>query len=161
MELSLKIELTDEQYKDLMEKSSDAIFQQDGFYKALEEIFIQSTAEYLRTPEGIKMIRKGLCGGNYFYNEDAIDTEAGKHIINSASSETIELLKEPIKEYYRTILNNDELIKKTLMSLFTNAMSKALIDGAGSTFSELGAWISKNSADINQIKSVLNVPNMY
>lgn len=160
MELTLKIELTDDQYKDLMDKSSEAIFEQDGFYKALEEVFIQSTAEYLKTPEGIKMIRKGLCGGHYFYNEDAIDTEAGKRIINAAASETIDLLKDPIKEYYKSVFKNDELIKNTLFSLLAKAMSRGLVDGATEAFSDLSSWISKNTTDINQIKSVLNVPNM-
>ena len=161
MELTLKIELTDEQYKDLMDQSSEAIFEQDGFYKALEEVFIQSTAEYLKTPEGIKMIRKGLCGGSYFYSGDAaIDTEAGKRIINNAASETIDLLKEPIKEYYKSIFKNDELIKNTLLSLLAKSMSKGLADGASDVFGELASWINKNSADISQIKSVLNVPDM-
>ena len=60
MELTLKIDLTEEQYNDLMAKSYKEIFETDSFKEALKETICTGMVNWFDTPNGKDVIRETL-----------------------------------------------------------------------------------------------------
>lgn len=126
MELMLKIDLTEEQYNDLMQKSYDKIFDDEEFADVLKKIIADNMGEYLKThPEIVKKI---LVGEDDYYTRNQKSTKLGKMIVEEAvkeySSDISEETKCAIKQILKTVNLSD-----LLWSVITQAVQKGMVEG--------------------------------
>lgn len=131
MELMLKIDLTEEQYNDLMQKSYDKIFDDKEFADVLKKVIADNMGEYLKThPEIIKKI---LVGDEDYYYRNKKSTEIGKMIVEGAvkdySSDISEETKCAIKQILKTVN-----LSNLLWSIITEAVRKGMADGLYTDF---------------------------
>ena len=108
MELILKIDLTEEQYNDLMTKSYHEIFESGAFKDALKDNILLGIENWLNSTEGKDVIRTSLVGDNY-YDRNLRKTELGKSLLEVASSDFTDRMKEPVKNFSRT--SNQTVLK--------------------------------------------------
>ena len=130
MELTLKIDLTEEQYNDLMAKSYKEIFETDSFKEALKETICTGMVNWFDTPNGKDVIRETLVGDNY-YSSNMRQTETGRSILNEATKEYASKIGEPIQDFYRDLLtkvNLGNLLKEILYSQIIRSMGIGMKD---------------------------------
>ena len=130
MELTLKIDLTEEQYNDLMTKSYKEIFETDSFKEALKETICTGMVNWFDTPNGKDIIKKTLTGDDY-YSRNMRQTETGRNILNEATKEYASKISEPIQDFYRDLLtkvNLGNLLKEILYSQIIRSMGIGMKD---------------------------------
>ena len=124
MELMLKIDLTEEQYNDLMTKSYHEIFESDGFKDALKDSILLGIENWLNSTEGKDVIRSTLCGDNY-YDRNLRKTELGKSLLEVARSDFTDRMKEPVENFFREALRTvriEDMLKYILVEAFKNGL---------------------------------------
>lgn len=124
MELMLKIDLTEEQYNDLMTKSYHEIFESDAFKDALKDSILLGMENWLNSTEGKDVIRSTLCGDNY-YDRNLRKTELGKSLLEVASSDFTDRMKEPVENFFREALRTvriEDMLKYILVEAFKNGL---------------------------------------
>lgn len=124
MELILKIDLTEEQYNDLMTKSYHEIFESDGFNDAIKDSILLGMENWLNSTEGKDVIRTSLVGDNY-YDRNLRKTELGKSLLEVASSDFTDRMKEPVENFFREALKTvriEDMLKYILVDAFRNGL---------------------------------------
>ena len=124
MELMLKIDLTEEQYNDLMTKSYHEIFESGAFKDALKDSILLGMKNWLNSTEGKDVIRSALCGDNY-YDRNLRKTELGKSLLEIASSDFTYRMKEPVENFFREALRTvriEDMLKYILVEAFKNGL---------------------------------------
>ena len=124
MELMLKIDLTEEQYNDLMTKSYHEIFESDAFKDALKDNILLGIENWLNSTEGKDVIRTSLVGDNY-YDRNLRNTELGKSLLEVASSDFTNRMKEPVENFFREALRTvriEDMLKYILVEAFKNGL---------------------------------------
>lgn len=124
MELMLKIDLTEEQYNDLMTKSYHEIFESDAFKDALKDIILLGMENWLNSTEGKDVIRTSLVGDNY-YDRNLRKTELGKSLLEVASNDFTDRMKEPVENFFREALRTvriEDMLKYILVEAFKNGL---------------------------------------
>ena len=124
MELMLKVDLTEEQYNDLMTKSYHEIFESVAFKDALKDSILLGMENWLNSTEGKDVIRTSLCGDNY-YDRNLRKTELGKSLLEVASSDFTDRMKEPVENFFREALRTvriEDMLKYILVEAFKNGL---------------------------------------
>ena len=124
MELMLKIDLTEEQYNDLMTKSYHEIFESDAFKDALKDSILLGMENWLNSTEGKDVIRTSLVGDNY-YDRNLRKTELGKSLLEVASNDFTDRMKEPVENFFREALRTvriEDMLKYILVEAFKNGL---------------------------------------
>ena len=81
MELMLKIDLTEEQYNDLMTKSYHELFETDSFKKVLAATVSEGILDFLKGPTGQSLIKKTFTGDSYY--DSGRNTDFGKKLFDT------------------------------------------------------------------------------
>lgn len=124
MELMLKIDLTEEQYNDLMTKSYHELFETDSFKKALAATVSEGILDFLKSPTGQNLIKKTFTGDSYY--DSGRNTDFGKKLFDEASKEYMDQIKEPIGKFLQDCLMKvdiDKMAKAIVMHAFIKGMS--------------------------------------
>lgn len=152
MEIQLKIDLTDEQYNELMTTSYEKLFESDDFTKALGDIIVNAMADFVaKNPDIIRAClykekESGYYGsrGRYY---DA--TETAKVAISKASEDSIKRLEGVCSDIINRIVADDDTFSK----IFGEILKKAMLDGMTDGIRD---YIQANEMSKTVITSYLN-----
>lgn len=129
MELSLKVELTDEQYKDLMDKSFDAIMDREEVKEELKNIIIRDMQERIHTwveANAQSWIRYVYGIGTGYYDSRPSEEEFVKKLIKDAGSEYTEYMSETVKKTMSDMVqtvNVEQIIYGILMDYIVKGVT--------------------------------------
>lgn len=153
MELALKIDLTEEQYQDLMTKSYHELFATSSFREELGKTICEGILDWLKSPEGSKIIKETFTGDGYWKN-NMKDTALGKKLVENATKEYIDKIKEPLSEFIHEVFRSCDL-DSIIRAVVYNAIMDGLTCGAKDRFRELYDISMINNGKIEDIKSRL------
>lgn len=156
MELCLKIDLTDEQYNDIMTKSYKELFESDDFKDALGKIIAQSMHDFLKSPTGQDLIKNTLSKSSGYYGSYSIDTAIGAKLVEKATEGYANQLAEPMIETYRNILLKGNTLEMVFKELLVSRMSEALVRGADRAFDEMTAKQINLDMEVGTLKSAIS-----
>ena len=152
MEIFLKIDLTDEQYQDLMKKSYDRIFEDEDFTEGLKKSVANGIEEFMKSPDGKQMIRMTLTGDEY-YNTSARKTALGKQLFDDATKEYVSEISIPIKEFLKECLlkiNIEEIATDIIIEIFRQSIIETAVN-------ELKTESLIQRDQINELRKKLNM----
>lgn len=153
MELALKIDLTEEQYQDLMTKSYHELFATSSFREELGKTICEGILDWFKGPEGSKIIKETFTGDGYWKN-NMRDTALGKKLVEDATKEYIDKIKEPLSEFIHEVFRSCDL-DSIVRAVIYNAIMKGLTYGAEERFRELYDISMINNGKIDEIKTKL------
>ena len=153
MELMLKIDLTEEQYNDLMTKSYHEIFESDAFKDALKDSILLGMEDWLNSPEGKGVIKTSLVGDG-FYDRNLRKTELGKSLLETASSEFTDRMKDPIEDFFRETLRSIR-IEDVLRLILIDSFRQGLISSSREMMQILEERQMFTENEVNDIKNKL------
>ena len=153
MELALKIDLTEEQYQDLMTRSYHELFATSSFREELGKTICEGILEWFKSSEGSKIIKETFTGNGYWRN-DMRDSTLGKKLVESATQDYIDKIKEPLSEFIYEVFRTCDL-DGIVRAVIYNAIMKGLTYGAEDRFRELYDISMVNNGKIDEIKSKL------
>lgn len=132
MNLALNIQLTDEQYAELMSKTHDKLFESEDFIKELSHIVLTQIGQYLKDhPSEIKKAL-GISENYYGMNEaQRTNRELMSKVIKGASEEYSEEISDAVKIALQNILKQTDL-----SSIIEAVLSKAILKGMSSGLTE-------------------------
>ena len=154
MELMLKIDLTEEQYNDLMAKSYHELFETDSFKKALATTVSEGILDFLKGPTGQQLIKKTFTGDSYY--DSGRNTDFGKKLFDEASKEYMDQIKEPIGKFLQDCLMKvdiDKMAKAIVMHAFIKGMSFGMNDDLMVLQDQL--W--RTEARVSDLRSKFNI----
>lgn len=154
MELMLKIDLTEEQYNDLMTKSYHELFETDSFKKALAATVSEGILDFLKGPTGQQLIKKTFTGDSYY--DSGRNTDFGKKLFDEASKEYMDQIKEPIGKFLQDCLMKvdiDKMAKAIVMHAFIKGMSFGMNDD----LMVLQDQIWRTEARVSDLRSKFNI----
>lgn len=128
MEIQLKIDLTDEQYNELMTTSYEKLFESDDFTKALGDVIVNGMADFIaKNPD---IIRACLCKENentYYGSRGRYydTTEIARVAIGKASEGSVKRLEEVCSHIIDKVVADDD----TFSRIFSEVLKQAMIDG--------------------------------
>lgn len=154
MELTLKIDITEEQYNDLMTKSYKEIFETDSFKEELKKTIADGMINWFTSVNGQQVIKETLVGDNY-YSRNLRQTEAGKNILTEATKEYSAKIGEPIQDFYRDILTKINIGKLLKEILYTEIM-KSMGMGMKDSMEMIEAAFSMQSQELQNLKEKLS-----
>lgn len=166
MELMLKIDLSDEQYDELMKTSYNKLFESDDFQKTLGNVVVENIGEWLqKNPDLIRqcLAKKGSNGYyNSYGNNNYYDfTETAKVLIDKASEETADKLKDIVSNVLMSCLKKDNYFENAihtcLMEAILNGMNRGM-DSYRHTYDE-SLMVIKNA--ISQTRAQLNLEELH
>lgn len=134
MELMLKIDLSDEQYDELMKTSYNKLFESDDFQKTLGNVIVENIGEWLRkNPDLIRQCLAKKGNGGYYnnYGNNYYDfTETAKVLIDKASEETTDKLTDIVSDVLMSCLKKDNFFESAihtcLMEAILNGMNRGM-----------------------------------
>lgn len=160
MELSLKIELTDEQYNELMTKSFDSVFGGKEFTEALQKEILSSIGQYLK--DHPNFIQEHLLRNSNYYSSydntnsyrviDRLIEEGSK----TYASEISDAVAECYKHYLKKVPLEDilkEVLYKAILEGFTRGMDNWKMESS--------MHMSTMSSEVEMLKSRLLGNNSY
>lgn len=155
MEVVLKVDLTDEQYKELMEKTTSAVTNSDAFFEAAKDKILSSMADYLK--ENKDELRK-LCGISHYYSNDTTLSEnkrAATAAINVATQDFSEKLKPIIADLYKQILSKCEF-EKILEEVLLRTIASGLTEGVQERLNGMTDLHTMMLGELDSIRSRLS-----
>lgn len=161
MELSIKLDLTDEQYEEFKKSSEDAVSKlltDPGFKDTIAKIVLQSIHDYLESPTGKDMIRKTLTGdsGYSYSRNDKLDTKFANFLIEKASNDFASEFNTPFRDTYIEMLKDEEFVKKVMLNILYNNMSKALAQSVSGDIETLYGHANMSTMRLDAISNALN-----
>ena len=155
MELSIKLELNDEQYADFSKSAKDAIetvMKDPSFVDNIGKLFTQAVLEFIQSAEGKKLARESVTNYRWYRNDFST------YMTEKAAEEVINAAKEPFKEVFLEVLSDSEKMKramdavlmKNLSLALTSAVNSRLIDMEDVSFSS-NTRMSAIANEINRI----------
>ena len=165
MELMLKIDLSDEQYDELMKTSYNKLFESDDFQKTLGNVIVENMGEWLKkNPDLIRQCLAKKANSRYCndYSNSYYDfTETAKVLIDKASEETADKLTNIVSDVLMSCLKKDNFFENAihtcLMEAILNGMNRGM-DSYKQTYED--SLISIKNAII-QTRAQLNIEELY
>lgn len=132
MEIQLKIDLTDEQYNELMTTSYEKLFESDDFTKALGDVIVNGMADFIAKDPDI--IRACLCKKNensYYGTRGRYydTTETAKVAIGKASESAVKRLEDVCSHIIDKVVSDDDTFSKIFSEVLQKAMVNGMIEG--------------------------------
>lgn len=145
MEISLKVELTDEQYAQLMENSYDDIFKNETVVDGLREIIIKnfeqffsgnSSNKYIGSPTAItgfveKALIQELPGKSYGIRE-YVPTSLMRTIVEHATEEQVAQYEREIQQIVKDFFRRSDTIAKIIYDLILESIRAGISLGTNS-----------------------------
>ena len=154
MELMLKIDLTEEQYNDLMAKSYHELFETDSFKKALAATVSEGILDFLKGPTGQQLIKKTFTGDSYY--DSGCNTDFGKKLFDEASKEYMDQIKEPIGKFLQDCLMKVD-IDRMAKAIVMNAFIKGMSFGVNDDLMVLQDQLWRTEARVSDLRSKFNI----
>lgn len=154
MELMLKIDLTEEQYNDLMTKSYHELFETDSFKKALAATVSEGILDFLKGPTGQQLIKKTFTGDSYY--DSGRNTDFGKKLFDEASKEYMDQIKEPIGKFLQDCLMKVD-IDRMAKAIVMNAFIKGMSFGMNDDLMVLQEQLWRTEARVSDLRSKFNI----
>lgn len=154
MELMLKIDLTEEQYNDLMAKSYHELFETDSFKKALAATVSEGILDFLKGPTGQQLIKKTFTGDSYY--DSGRNTDFGKKLFDEASKDYMDQIKEPIGKFLQDCLMKVD-IDKMAKAIVMNAFIKGMAFGTSDDLMILQNQLWMTEARVEDLRSKFNI----
>lgn len=123
MELSIKLELNDEQYADFSRSAKDAIetvMKDPSFVDNIGKLFTQAVLNFIQSEEGKKLARESVVNYRWYRNDFAT------YLTEKASEDVLNAAKEPFKEVFLEALNDSDKIRKAMDMVLMKNLSLAL-----------------------------------
>lgn len=145
MEISLKIELSDEQYNDIMNNSYDAIYKDEKLIEGLREIILTTFQRYFNDTNN-----KGAITGiirdvlmeeeeskyTYYGAKSYKPTELCKKIVLGATENQLAHLRNNIRIVAARLLSNREFINQAISEVIIDSIKIGLASGNDSLMKE-------------------------
>ena len=156
MNLALNVQLTDEQYADLMKTSYEKIFESQDFLQELSKVVATEIGSYLQKNPSIIKESLGINIGWYESNKEREEnrkllTKVIMDASTGVSSEISDAVKDTIKDILR---------KTDMQNIIETVITRAILTGMGSGMREHfeavnNVFMGVNS-DITDLKNRLN-----
>lgn len=157
MEFVIKVDLSDDQYKEYLTKTTDEIIKTEEFKKAFAEIMKNEFAEQIKK-EMPKLANKTLYGGNYYSQNQEYTMSV--NLIKAALDEYVGKIKEACEEYAKGCLE-----KTDMEWIFNVILTDAVIRGFNSGIEEYchanRETLAVHHDQINQLRDRLGMNNTY
>ncbi len=151
MEISLKVELTDEQYQNLMQSSYDEIFKDPTTLETFRSVILEHFIEYFNDNRyGGKKETNGVYVGQYIAKRNIVEkalldeytdgssygsrtnykpTEFLDAIVHEATKEQIQDFQTRIQQVTKEILSNPDAISKILSQVIVESIKLGFSTG--------------------------------
>lgn len=129
MEISIKLELNDEQFEKFQSSVSeniDFLLNDKEFKQSIKELFMQQVIEYMNSTEGKELAKKAVVNTSFSFDRRNYYSDFGKYLINTTSEEFLESCKEPFIQVYRDIIADKETMSKLMIHVMTSCMAHSL-----------------------------------
>lgn len=129
MEISIKLELTDEQFEKFQSSVSeniDFLLKEKEFKQSIKDLFIDQIIKYMNSSEGKALAKKAVVDNSFSFDMGNYYTGFKAHLINVTSKEFIEKCKEPFTQAYREIISDKETMSKLMIHVMTTCMAHSL-----------------------------------
>ena len=156
MNLALNVQLTDEQYAELMKTSYEKIFESQDFLQELSKVVATEIGSYLQKNPSIIKESLGINVGWYESNKEREEnrkllTKVIMDASTGVSSEISDAVKDTIKDILR---------KTDMQNIIETVITRAILTGMGSGIREHfeavnNVFMGVNS-DIDDLKNRLN-----
>lgn len=179
MELSLKIELSDEQYNLLMQNSYDEIFKNSETQDQLRQIIVDNFAEYfsgVRDKDSNSYIAtsyKGICNfvekallkevprdrSSYNFVTQYEPTEFMRQLISEATEDQRKEFEDKIRKVVSELLNDSTLVTSILKEVLLNSIINGITLGSSMMIDE--KRFDKQNQDIinSVVRQMMNSSN--
>lgn len=150
MEISLKLELSEDQYNDLMQKSYDEIFKSPQMIDALKDIIIENFNSFFQNNDRDRKVAYGfVTSGNQVRNlcEKALITPVEeksygnysvsyepsvlmRQLVTQATEDQRQTFYKSIQEILDRIISDKDLVSKILTEVLLNSIMNGLSMGS-------------------------------
>lgn len=152
MELVIKLDMENEEYKNYVDKTTEEIIYSEDFKHSLAEVIKSSFAKEIGK-QANKFVNKSLYGSYYDSNDNIT---ISKQLAKEALSEYAESVKAVFADYAKELMAGtdlDNIIKTILM----DAMFSGIQEGMKDFYTESRDIGMMNSADISRLKCKLGI----
>ena len=160
MEISIKLELSDEQFEKFQSSVSeniDCLLNDKEFKQSIKELFMQQVIEYMNSTEGKELAKKAVVNTSFSFDRRNYYSDFSKYLINTTSEEFLESCKEPFIQVYRDIIADKETMSKLMMHVMTSCMAHSLTAACERDISEVRReFYDIFAPKLDQIESHIN-----
>ena len=155
MDISLNVQLTDEQFNQLMEKSYEKIFETDEFTVALRESIVKQVSDHLT--KNPKYIERALGVTNdWSYDKYKEHSTVISGIVKTASVEYCKEISDGVTDVLKDVVKKAP-IDEIIMDIIKDAVLKGLVSGMSRHIESDTVWKSVMYSEVNRMKEVLNM----
>lgn len=153
MQIQLNLDLTDEQYKELMDKSFQTIFNEEETTAALRKTIVDAMAKYISdNPAIITDYFKPMTGTGYWSHRELNPTIG--ILISEAAKEAEEAIKDSV---YNMLIKTVQDPKTNLPSIMLNLLTRGIMEGM---MNGTKIWMEMSAASCNQLMDMLQGYNL-
>lgn len=149
--IQLNLELSDEQYQQLMEKSFDTVINQDETVKALRGTITDTMSKYLT--EHQDLIKDQFYDKNY-WGQYTTANSMTKNIVAAAAEETSKKIQDAVEGYMLDVMKTQNIDDIVLKILAAGIMS-GVVSGLDSWRNAAECEIHMNTSGITNIANRL------
>lgn len=155
MEFVIKVDLSDDQYKEYLTKTTDEIIKTEEFKKAFAEIMKNEFAEQIKV-EMPKLANKTLYGGSYYGQNK--EYAMSVNLIKEALDEYATKIKEGCEEYAKGCLEKTDM-EQIFNTILTNAVIRGFNSGIEAYCHANNETLAVHHDQINQLRDRLGMNN--
>lgn len=123
MELSLKIDLTDQQYQDLMKKSFNTISERPETIEEIQKTIVQQMSDYLKNHQEVLKEFLGITGYGYGGNVNT-NKEVVKKLVNKGLEDYGKEISDGTKDAIKDMMKHVNFMK-----IFEHFFYKSMLNG--------------------------------
>lgn len=157
--LALNIELTDEQYQELMSKSLDTVLNTEQVQAAITELILKHIGDYLQMNKGA--ITTFVEPPSYYGNRESDQhKKIVKNLFDNATKEYQETISKAVKDYMTDLLtkvDSDKLMQSVLHEVLVTTTQDALRDTVSNNVQDIWDNIIRQNNAITSLADRLNV----
>ena len=162
MELTLHVELTQEQYDDLMSRSFDAITDRSEVKQALSNIIVSNMKDYLDRwfeQNGQDCVYKVFHLSDYSWDRNKAAEDLTKKLVLDTSEEYKDCIHDHIVHAMQKMIEKVPL-EKIVASILTQYIVKGVFSGMNSWTEQVSAMGIQIESNFDNLKSVLSNPDI-
>lgn len=157
MEFVIKVDLSDDQYKEYLTKTTDEIIKTEEFKKAFAEIIKNEFAEEIKK-EMPRLANKTLYGGNYYsQNQEYMMTT---NLVKAALDEYAAKIKEACEEYAKGCLEKTDM-ERIFKTILTDAVIRGFNSGIEEYCHANREVLAVHDSQISELRARLGMNNGY
>lgn len=165
MELSIKLELNDEQYADFSKSAKDAvetIMKDESFKDNVLKLLNQAIANYLNSAEGKEVAKQAVMASRWY---NTFRSDFSDFMVEKTGQEFFEMAKGPFQQVYYDTLKDTESMRKIMEKVLVHNLSAALVEASSKRISEVEevSYITAGRVETmaNEINRISNGGNCF